>query len=1468
MADEYADLKQMLQQQLKLMEALTLKLSNSSMGQSSAAGGSQSVDHNTGSVTEYLCDPQAHITFDSWYKRYEDLFSVDLAAQDDAWKVRLLLRKLGPAEHERYANFIIPKNPREVAFKDTVKTLSQIFGDQSSLFNTRFQCRQLCKRDFDDFITYAGLVNREYGRFQLGSLTEDQFKCLIFICDLQSPKDADIRTRLLSKVQQSTSFTLQELAAECQTLINLMHDSASSFSVHTCPRRDLRHLLVGTVARGISTGIALSASIAAKAVIWWDTVMGSANQYQLLEASQPPPLLIPGTVSGQNASPNPSPLVILSVSWPLSSSMRLAVESLLRFCSMAMQFAYSWTLPQISPPSLRDSGSPTIQQTSQSATSACGGLVQLIGQLQCCVSFRGTSITAICYITKSDLNLLGLDWIEQLGLADMPLRVVCNQMQISAVLADQAKDILQRFAPVFQDGLALPLVEAEPRRLGELGVLVPVSYSAWAAPIVVVKKPNGSIRICADFSTGLNAALTPNCHPLPVPADLFTLLNGGTCFAKLDLADTYLQIEVAPESREFLTINIHRGLFQYTRLPFGVKTAPALFQQTMNAMLSGIPGTAGYLDDIIIVGSSPAELQDRVCAVLERVQEYGFRLRADKCQLFLDSIKYLGFVFDVTGLHPDPENIRAIQRMPAPKNVSQLRSFLGLISYYSAFLPSLHDVRAPLNRLLQKDAPWCWYPNCEQAFAQLKSMLSSDPQLTHYDPTLPIVVAADASNHGVGAVISHTFPDGSEKAIMHASRTLNPAEKNCGQIEKEALALVFAVKKFHKPLYGRHFTLLMDHKPLLSIFGSKKGIPVNSASRLQRWATILLGYDFDIRYCRTTDFGQADALSRLISNQQEPAEDTVIVAISIEDDVRRQLSDAMRGIPVTAADIRHATEQDPVLRQAITYVQTCWPTTALAGDLRQLFLCRASLSVVDSCLMFADRVVIPSSLRPTVLRQFHAAHPGTSRMKSIASSFAYWPGIDGDIDDLVRRCFRCQQPAKMPPRQPPVHWEPPGRPWSRVHIDFAGPLNGVSYLILVDAYSKWPEIAPLNPATASATIAFLRRIFSQHGLPELLVPDNGFQFTSSTFEDLCSQHNIQHLRSPPYHPQSNGQAERFVDTIKRALLKARGEGSTDEIVQASLFSYRTTPNPASPGGVSPAEALMGRKLRTTIHALVPTGCTGIRTTVCNLAAKGAVEWFQSQLRSSLRTAKDSEDWAENFLLVLFSDRSALNSDLACCVTELVFNATDRECRDNALSDCGVCHFQTRADVTLTFTDPNDRSSCPSGTRFRGCSELYLSGDLIVPLSLKEVHLQFCLEPIINGGRSGEALERSDIEEIIVKGDVGISHLRCIITSVSGHNTASLRARPSRRQLRSLFLRSVLSVDGPDSRWQAVDTQPPPPARTEVPPLHLVDSRLPSKLSSPHARRTTWLDTRDPLSGVKIDSRGPETREEADGWRGE
>ncbi|KER34119.1 hypothetical protein T265_00007 [Opisthorchis viverrini] len=336
------------------------------------------------------------------------------------------------------------------------------------------------------------------------------------------------------------------------------------------------------------------------------------------------------------------------------------------------------------------------------------------------------------------------------------------------------------------------------------------------------------------------------------------------------------------------------------------------------------------------------------------------------------------------------------------------------------------------------------------AFCKLKTMLSSDMLLTHYDPKLPIIVAADASNCGVGAAILHVFPDGSEKAIMHASKSLTPAEQRYGQIEKEALALVFAVRRFHKLLYGRRFTLLTDHKPLLSIFGSKEGVPAHSTNRLQRWALIVLGY-------------------------------------------------------------------------------------------------------------------------------------------------AYWPHMDQHITDFVKRCSRCQQASKNPPHQPPVPWPRPEKPWSRIHIDHAGPIRGTFCLVLIDAFSKWREIVPVSSPTTSSTLRVLSNIFSQHGLPESIVSDNGSPFTSAEFRDFCTRHAITHVRSPPYHPQSNGQAERFVDTFKRALLKARGEETSVEALQGFLFVYRTTPNDALASHQSPAEALMGRKLRTVHSSMLPTQPTESRS---------------------------------------------------------------------------------------------------------------------------------------------------------------------------------------------------------------------------------------------------------------------------------
>ncbi|CAI2347329.1 unnamed protein product [Caenorhabditis sp. 36 PRJEB53466] len=293
----------------------------------------------------------------------------------------------------------------------------------------------------------------------------------------------------------------------------------------------------------------------------------------------------------------------------------------------------------------------------------------------------------------------------------------------------------------------------------------------------------------------------------------------------------------------------------------------------MDSLVAGMEGTTVYLDDLMICGRTVEEHNNRVVAVFAKLDEHGFRIKPEKCHFLMPKIDFLGFQIDSEGRRPDPANVQAILDMPPPKNVTETRAFLGMVQFYGSFVPALHAHRRPLDALTKKDVKFEWSAACQKAFEAVKRMLNSDLLLTHYDPKLPIIVAADASQYGIGGVISHRWPNGTEKAIFHFSRALTATQQRYSQIEKEGLALVTAVTKFHRYLHGRHFTLRTDHKPLLTIFGGSKGVPIYTANRLQRWVTILLNYDFEISYAKTKDFGQADALSRLINQKARQAEE-------------------------------------------------------------------------------------------------------------------------------------------------------------------------------------------------------------------------------------------------------------------------------------------------------------------------------------------------------------------------------------------------------------------------------------------------------------------------------------------------------------------------------------------------------------------------------------------------------------------
>ena len=572
--------------------------------------------------------------------------------------------------------------------------------------------------------------------------------------------------------------------------------------------------------------------------------------------------------------------------------------------------------------------------------------------------------------------------------------------------------------------------------------------------------------------------------------------------------------------------------------------------------------------------------------VLERLEKHGIRMKKSKCTFMQGSVEYLGHRVDAEGLHTTSDKLDAIVSAPEPKNVQELRSFLGLLNYYGKFMPSLSTLLHPLNQLLQQGYQWKWSADCKCAFEQAKETLTSTHLLVHYNPSLPLRLAADASAYGLGAVISHIMPNGDERPVAYASRTLSSSERNYAQLEKEALALIFGIKKFHKYLYGRQFTLITDHKPLMAILGSKKGIPPLAAARLQRWALLLTAYDYELEFRPSEEHSNADGLSRLPEKPVSYSSEPTVFNIS-----------RIESLPVTAQAIHQASRNDPILSKVSQYTRWGWPTQ-VPESLKSFFTRRNELTLEDDCLLWGIWVVIPTTLQPQLLQELHKDHPGISRMKALARSHIWWPNLDHDIEEVAKSCQPCQAVKQAPPKAPLQPWTWPSKPWQRVHIDFAGPFLNKMYFLAVDAHSKWPEVFEMAQTTTTNTISILRHLFARYGLPEQIVSDNGPQFISDEFSQFMRLNGIKHTRSAPYHPSSNGAVERFVRTFKQSLKAGEKDGLSPQHRLASfLLTYRVTPHATTQ--VAPCTLFLGRNIRTRLDLVYPD----IASQVCQKQAQ-------------------------------------------------------------------------------------------------------------------------------------------------------------------------------------------------------------------------------------------------------------------------
>ncbi|XP_037303504.1 uncharacterized protein K02A2.6 [Manduca sexta] len=567
--------------------------------------------------------------------------------------------------------------------------------------------------------------------------------------------------------------------------------------------------------------------------------------------------------------------------------------------------------------------------------------------------------------------------------------------------------------------------------------------------------------------------------------------------------------------------------------------------------------------------------------VFDRLRKYGLKIKKEKCVFFAESVTYLGYVISKDGIHTCPDKIEAIKNAPAPKNVTELRSFLGLVMYYAKFVANISTLLEPLYRLLKKNCKFEWNEECEQTIKNIKGLLISSRVLAHYSSGLPLILTTDASTVGIGAVISHLVPESGgseqtisrERPIAYASRSLNSAERNYSQIEKEALSIVFGIRKFHQYLYGRKFILRTDHKPLVYIFGEKAGIPVMTASRIQRWAILLAGYDYQIEYV-PSDKNGADALSRLPlpSNKESKRVETTY------------LNFVQDFLPVTRVNVKENTVADESLRKVVLCLQSGWPIKSDDNDLIPYWRRRTELYLDRGCIMWGYRLVVPAKLRDILLKELHVGHLGIVKMKAVARSYVWWPNIDADIERVCRECTTCIEESAAPPKASPSPWPYLTEPWSRLHIDFLGPYHGHTFLVVIDSTSKWVEAFKMVRTTAGAVIAILRETFARFGLPKEVVSDNGPPFSSKEYAAFMDKNGIKLTFTAIYHPSSNGAAEGAVKLCKRAVKKSLREGQDIEAaLQTYLLAYRNVEH--STTGVSPAELLQKRKLRSRLDFL-------------------------------------------------------------------------------------------------------------------------------------------------------------------------------------------------------------------------------------------------------------------------------------------
>ncbi|KAJ0183794.1 hypothetical protein K1T71_000217 [Dendrolimus kikuchii] len=827
-----------------------------------------------------------------------------------------------------------------------------------------------------------------------------------------------------------------------------------------------------------------------------------------------------------------------------------------------------------------------LQKTNVRITSFTNGKVPVIGKCILNCHYKSNVYSIEFYVIGSDCyNLLGLESSERLGLIK---RVDQIDKSLDSVIPDSFKDLFdgnigcvpckiklevnENVKPVVSPARRLPYslmpkVKEELDNLVKMGIITSVSEPTdWVSQMVVVKKKDGSLRICLD-PRPLNKALKRAHFPFPKIEDITARLAGAKVYCKLDAQSAFWMCPLDDNSSRLCTFQTEWGRYRFLRLPFGISPAPEIFHKVVHDTFQDIDQVATFQDDVLCWAESENELQHILCKVLNRAKENKIKFNPQKCQFFVNEVTFLGHIISKNGVSVDKEKVKAVKELEPPKDKKALQRVLGMFNYVSKFIPGYADITAPLRNLLKTDVDYRWEKNHDSCFEQLKNLLTNAPVLAFYQPEKELTLSVDASSVGLGAVL---LQEG--RPIAYSSKALTDVQMRYSQIEKELLAICFGVEKFKQYLIGRNSVRVeTDHKPILGVMNKAL---CKVPARLQRMMMRLQPYRLNVVYTPGKYLYIADTLSRDFSMSGCDLE------TDLEDDIELQICLLLQNLPVTAEcwdRISKAAEKDIIMSKLKTACLSGWPKFYKDVDdsIKPYYQFQEEIVLVKDLLFIGNRIIIPRALRHYMLKSLHTGHPGISRMMSRAELTMYWPGIAQDIKKFVRTCHVCQKYQDNKQKMVLKYKKVPMLPWQEVGCDIFE-FKQKQYLVVVDALSNYIEVGSLKDLRSVTVINQLKSVFARHGVPLLLYSDGGLCFDSELFKSFEKDWGFMHIKSSPHYPKSNGLAESAVKIVKKIFQKAE-DANEDPLL--ALLNQRNTPR----GKVnSPASILMGRQLRTNI----------------------------------------------------------------------------------------------------------------------------------------------------------------------------------------------------------------------------------------------------------------------------------------------